>query len=123
MAFLILAGFAFAIAMVGCLVANLSVSAIVDDLNRGRPTGEQISAFGWYPSKLHRVLSAHRAAYPVSPYPRRMWWGAVAMAAGLLACFAFLSAAGPSLGGPYGRAAANPPPNESLQLTKPRTSP
>ena len=121
MAFLILAAAAFAIAMAGCLVANLSVSAMVDDVNRGRPTGEQISAFGWYPRKLHRVLSTHRAAYPTSPRPRRMWWGVVAMAAGLLAGFAFLSAAGPALGRPYGRA-ANPPPNESLRLPEPRTS-
>jgi hypothetical protein len=122
MAFLILAGVAFAIAMAGCLVANLSVSAIVDELNRGRPTGEQISAFGWYPGKVGSVLRAHRAAYPASPRPSRMWWGLVAMASGLLACFAFLTAAGPSLAGPYGRAAAHPPPNESLQ-PKPRTPP
>jgi hypothetical protein len=40
------------------------VTSMVDDVNRKRPREEWISAYGWYPGKLQRVVEAYRQAYP-----------------------------------------------------------
>ena len=75
----ILAGVGFLAGLAGCLAANLTIAAIVDDVNRGRPLREQVNALGWYPGKLARVLAAYRAAYPAGPQLRRLRWAEVAM--------------------------------------------
>jgi hypothetical protein len=122
-ALLIAAGLCFVAAMAGCWIANATIAMMADELNRGRPLAEHVDALGWPPGKSWRIFDAYSRAFPGASRLSRFRWAVVAMVLGLLSCFAFLAAAGPALGGPYGRAAVRPPPNESLQLTEPRNAP
>ena len=52
------------IAAVVGITSTIVVGSMVDEVNRTRRAADHISALGWYPGKLGKVVALYRQAYP-----------------------------------------------------------
>ena len=74
----------FGLAMVGCLFANLTYYAMVDEINKHRPRDKQLEYFG-FGTKLmfFDVLNEYRTLYPQSRLQIRLRIASTTMFVGM----------------------------------------
>jgi hypothetical protein len=70
---------AFGLAMTGIGAANLVMFRMIDEINRKRPEGEQMSHLGGPPLKTYRILDEYRRLYPAGRL-HLYYWGSGAFA-------------------------------------------
>ena len=81
----------FAFAMFCCLRANLTIFAMVRDINRAAPD-EPESAYVWHSSKAHRVFEQYKALYPNGGLVKKAWLYTMLMLAGGFGCWVLMLA-------------------------------
>ena len=58
-----LLAYAIVAAVVG-ISSTIVVGSMVDEVNHNRRPADHVSALGWYPGKLEKVVALYRQAYP-----------------------------------------------------------
>jgi hypothetical protein len=59
------------LATVAVIVANLSIMAMIDEMNVHLPSGRKISVLGFWPGKLAYIFSAYHDVCPAGTANRR----------------------------------------------------
>lgn len=81
----------FAFAMLCCWRGNMTIFAMVRDINRAAPD-EPESAYVWHSSKAHRVFKRYRALYPNGGLAKKAWFYTILMFVGAFGCWVLMLA-------------------------------